>query len=407
MGGGAEVNGPILNAAKAAKAQIPTVNLLKVLAVREINGGLELGLARLGDADKEVAKAAWGVVAVMGKPDLLPELLERCETLPQELEPFAEAALVGIIQRAENPEVAAGPVVNAYQGALGTGRYRAILVRVLGQSGAKGAFAQLTRAIQSGTVEVRRAAVSALALWPTNEPIELLAGRFEVEEDAAARLMILRAAVPLVMQPGVMSEEALLTQVRRMTAAAKDRREKDQAAAVAARVEAPATLELLAEMASKEPERAASLESMMKRLSATLEKVCLPEAGSISLPVEKAVLAPAPGNIEVKKGVLSGWSGAGDAVGWLVEVKEPGRYRVQVSQAQQEGAAVVYDVLFAGERLATKSVLTGGNEAAFKDFEIGFVEVPQPGHHRLILKVRQMPPGAGDFQLKALLLKRE
>jgi hypothetical protein len=405
MGAGAEVDGLILKAAKAAKGRIPTVNLLNVLALREIKGGLEFGLSRLGDADQEVAKAAWGVVGVMATPGELPDLLERCETLPQELERFAEAAMVGILQRAEDPNAAVAPVANRYQSGFGEGRYRAMLVRVLGQSGGKGAFDQLARAIQSGTVEVRRAAVSALALWPTNEPLELLAGRFEVEEDAAARLMILRAAVPLVMQPGKMSQEDLLVQVRRMVEGAKDRREKDQAASVAARVEAPAAVALLGELAKQEPDRAGLLQGMTERLRETLDKVCVPADGGIVLPAGRAVFTP--GRLEVKGGVLSGWADRGDSVGWLVEVREAGRYRLQVNQAQQSAGEMVYDVLFAGDKVATKSVETGSEKAEFKAFEIGTVEVRQPGHYRVILKVRQMPPGAVDFLLKDLKLKRE
>lgn len=404
MAGGAEINGVILSAAKEAKGRILTVNLLKVVTLREINGGLDLGLARLADADLEVAKAAWGVVAGMGGVALLPDLLERCETLPQELEPFAEAALTGIIQRAEDADAASAPVVNAYHSGLGEGRYRALLVRVLGQSGAKDAFAKLSSAIQSGTVEVRRAAISALALWPGNEPLELLAGRFEKEDDAAARLMILRAAVPLVMQPGVMSGEELLVQARRLTAAAKDRREKDQAAAVVARVECPGTLELLSELAASEPERSGSLTAFADRLKEKLEKACRVDSGAALLAAEKAVFSA--GQLEAQDGAITGWASAGDAAAWLVEVPEPGRYQVRVSQSQKDGAPVVYDVMIAADRLATKSVLTGGDKAEFKAFELGTVEISRAGHHRLTLKIRQMPPDAGEFRVREVALKK-
>lgn len=404
MGVGAEVNGPILTAAKAAQGRIPTVNLLNVLALREINGGLEWAMTRLGDADQEVAKAAWGVVGIMGTTVQIPDLLERCETLPEDLERFAESALVGIVQRAEDPNVAVTPVANAYQSGFGEAKFRAMLVRVLGQSGGKDALDQLTRAIQSGTVEVRRAAVSALALWPSNEPLELLASRFVAEEDAAARLMILRAGMALVMQPGKMSQEQMLEQVKRMVEGAKDRREKDQATAVAARVETPATLELLGELATKEPDRAASIKGMAGRLAEVLEKVCVAKDGEVVLPADRASFAP--GRIEVKAGVLSGLAERGDSVGWLVKLNEAGRYDLQVNQAQEADGAVIYDVLFAGQKLATKSVSTGGGKAGFKGFEVGKVEVEQPGHYRVILKVRQMPIGGADLRLKDLKLKR-
>ncbi len=399
-----EVNGYILAAAREAKGQIPTVNLMNVVMMREINGGLQLGLARLKEADQQVAKAAWRLVGAMGGTSLLPDLLERSETLNSDLEPFAEAALTGIIQRSEDSEAAAAPVVNAYQSGLGTGRYRALLVRVLGQSGAQEAFSKLSGAIQSGTVEVRRAAISALALWPSNEPLDLLTRRFEVEEDASARLMILRAAMTLVGQPGDQSGEQLLVLARRLIAAAKERREKDQAAAVAARVEVPATVDLLSALAASEPERSGPLLALSKRVEAALAKVCKTEAGVATLKADKALLQA--GSLEEREGSLSGWSSAGDTAGWLVELPETGRYQVRVNQSQTEGAAVIYEVLVASERLVTQSVLTNAETVEFKAYELGEVEIRKAGHHRLFLKVRQMPLGVGDFRVRELVLKK-
>jgi hypothetical protein len=404
MADSAEVNGYILAAARESKGQIPTVNLMNVLMMREINGGLDLGLARLKEADQQVAKAAWRLVGALGGTSLLPELLERSETLNSDLEPFAEAALAGIIQRAEDAEAAAAPVVNAYQSGLGTGRYRALLVRVLGQSGAKEAFSKLSGAIQSGTVEVRRAAISALALWPSNEPLDLLTSRFEMEEDASARLMILRAAMTLVVQPGDQSGDQLLVLARRLIAAAKERREKDQAAAVAARVEVPATVDLLSALAASEPERAGPLLALSKRVEAALAKVCKTEAGVVTLKADKALLLA--GSLEEREGSLSGWSSAGDTAGWLVELPETGRYQVRVNQSQTVGAAVIYEVLVASERLVTQSVLTNAETVEFKAYELGEVEIRKAGHHRLVLKVRQMPLGAGDFRVRELVLKK-
>lgn len=398
----AEVNGAILTAAKAAEGRVPTVNLLNVLALREINGGLDLALNRLGDKDQEVGKAAWGVVGVMGMPAQIPDLLERSERLPQELERFVEAALVGIIQRAEDPSGAVAPVATAYQSGFGEAQYRAMLVRVLGQSGGKGALDLLSRAIGSGTVEVRRAAVSALALWPTNEPLALLASRFAQEDDAAARLMILRAAMSLVKQPGKMTQEGMLKQVEQMVKTSKDKREKEQSAAVAAKIEAPATLELLDQLAKDEPGRSASLKGMADQLKLALSRVCGSKAGVVELPANKAEFLK--DRIEVNAGVLSGLAERGDTVEWLVEIGESGKYQVRSNQAQGAEGAMIYDVLFAGQKLATQSVKTGDGKAKFKTFELGAVEVTEPGHYRVILKVRQVPPAGVDFVLKELSL---
>jgi hypothetical protein len=58
--------------------------------------------------------------------------------------------------------------------------------------------------------------------------------------------------------------------------------------------------------------------------------------------------------------------------------------------------ALLFAVVIGGVFVATQ------DKAMFKAFEIGKVELTQPGHYRVILKVRQMPTEGADFLLKDL-----
>jgi tRNA A-37 threonylcarbamoyl transferase component Bud32 len=403
----AELDALVLQAVKSAKGQVARVNLLNVVAIREIPGGLEVARRLLDDADVEVQKAAWGVVGVMGGPELVPSLVERCERVPEALESFAEAALVGMVRRAENTEEAVVPVTTAYQSGLGPERYRALLVRVLGQVGGKGALAQVGRALEKGSIEIRKAAISALALWPTSEPLDLLASKFEGEEDPAVRVLMLMAAGQLTAQPGAMPQEDVFEIAKRLHAAAKDRREKDQALNVMSRVEARQTIGFLTSLAELEPGQAGRIHVVIDRLRTRLGKVVSADGAKMTLVADQAEFNESTTLMRVN-GVLVNWESAADWASWLVDVPKAGSYRLQVSQASATDSHGTYEIQFGAHRLAAQTVPTGGTEV-FKAFELGQVEVAKPGLYRLTLRTRQMPPGGRGsvFQLKAITLMVE
>ncbi len=402
--GGAEVDGAILRAAKAAKTQSGKINLLNVVIMREINGGLDLAWERMEDSDVKVQEAAWRVVAGLATPPSLPNLLERCETLPEPLEKYAEAALVSIVQRAENPETAAGPILNAYQSGLGAERYRALLVRVLGQIGGQSALAQLQRAMENASAEVRRAAISALSGWPSSEPLPLLAEKFDAETDPAARILILRAAGQLAPQPGALPQEALFEQAKRLYEAAKDNREKDQALGVLSRVEAAECVAYLEALAAQDPARAANIEAIVLKLLERVGQIVTLADGKVVLEAAQADFNRGT-SLMLVNGTLVNWDSSADWASWLVKLPA-GRHTVQVSQANESSEAGSYEVLLAGSKLTAQSTPTGAKDE-YKDFEVGKVEVAQPGTYRLTLRVRDLPGGQSLFRLKAVTLKTE
>ncbi len=405
LSGGAEVDGAILRAAQTASSRPANINLLKVVALREINGGLELAWRRLEDGDAEVRKAAWDVVAALATPAAIPDILERCEQLPEELEKHAEAALVSIVQRAGNGETAADPIVNAYQGGLGPARYRALLVRVLGQTGGQRALAQLLRAMENRSVEVRKAAISSLARWPLSDPLRLLAEKFHSESDPAARIMMLMAAGQLVPQPGSLSQEQLFEHARALYEAAQDRREKDQAFNVLGRVETAECVEFLEKLAELETARRPTIEAVAAKLRERVEKTVAFTKGVAVLGAEQADFNRNT-SLMLVNGALANWDSPADWASWLVQIPAAGPLSVRVTQAGESDEAGAYEILFCGEKIATQSVKTGGKED-FKEFEAGKIEVPQAGTYRLTLRTSKQPPGQSLFRLKHLSLKAE
>jgi hypothetical protein len=394
----------LLKAASDEKRTVPAVNLLRVLALRESPGSLQVALQRLRDPDLEVQKAAWTLVGVAGTPELLADLLAQCESIAREMEPFAEEALAGIVLRADQPEAAAEPLVSAYTTGLGPTSYRALLVRVLGRVGGEAASFQLKKALKSEDVAQRRAAIGALALSPSSVALELLVERMLVEADPAARLLLIRAAAVVIGQPGRDSQERRLNLARQLSEAARDSREKSEAVQVLSRVAAPDALVWLDAAQAQGNGPAGPFNSARARVQAHLAKLCVAKEGRLLLEADAAI--PLPGSeVAVREGALDGWAGKGDGVEWVVRLDQAGRHRLMVEQAQSDSEAPwVYEVRFAGEVLVTRSVGTG-SDSTWKTFEIGTFSVPEPGHHRLSLHVRQAPPGASPLRIKRLELR--
>lgn len=401
----AAIDGLILEAATKAKGRMEKVNLLNVLGLRGVKGGEALAMQRLQDADVEVRKAAWNTLATLAAPTSLPKMMEQAESLTEPVERFVEQALVAVVKNAEDTETAVEPIVNAYRSGLGQDRYRAVLVRVLGQVGGKEAMVQLTKAIQGGAVEVRKAAISSIAQWPTHEPLMLLHERSSVETDPASRLMIFMAAGQLMAQTGPKSQEQLFEMGEKIYAEAKDRREKDQVLAAIGRVEVADAVAFFEKLAAEDPPRQRQAETTIQRLQDRLQKLVLLEKGQVELTADKADFERSS-PLMITDGTLIGWENAGVWASWLVQVPEAGNFTVEVSQASEAEEAGSYEVLLAGQKLISRAMKTKGPKD-YQKFEVGQVNVATAGTFRLVLRAKQVPNGEPLFRLRSVSLRRK
>lgn len=399
----ASIDGLILDAATKASGRMEKVNLLNVLGLRGIKSGETLALQRISDPDVEVQKAAWNTLGTLAGASSLPKLLEQAESVTEPVERFVEQAIVAVVRNAEDAEGAVEPIVNAYRSGLGQDRYRAVLVRVLGQVGGKEALVQLTKAIQGGALEVRKAAISSIAQWPTHEPLTLLSERAAVETDPASRLMIFMAAGQLMSQIGPKSQEQLFAMGEKLYEEAKDRREKDQVLAAIGRVEVADTVAFFEKLATEEAPRQRQAETAIQRLQDRLQKLVTAEGDGVELTADKADYERAS-SITITDGALAGWDSAGVWASWLVQMPKAGRFVVAVSQANEAEEVGAYEVLLAGQKLTARAMKTKGSKD-YQKHEIGEVEVPTAGTFRLLLRVKQLPNGESLFRLRHISLR--
>jgi len=403
--GDAAVENEILSAVQKANTQMEAVNLINVVTLRGMKSAYEVVVDRLRDPDEEIQKAAWNAVGTLASSDQIKPLLEKAEDVPEEVEKFAEQALVSIVDRAKDREKAVVSVVNLYQGGLGGDRFRAMLVRMLGRMGGKDSMSVLTKAIQSGSVDVRKAAITSISQWPDHEPVGLLAQRFQVEQDPVARWMILVAISQLMPLPGPLPQEELLVSAKIIFEKANDRREKDQVITALSRVETPDVVAVLDQVAESDPPRAKQVEGIKTRVEEALEKLVKFSGAKADLMATMATYNRST-FLMLSAGALIQWKNPNDFASWLVQVDEPGEYSVKIVQSSSSEAPGVYELLFAGNKVESQSVNTGADRD-FKTFEIGVFNVAKPGIHRVMLKARQVPAGESIFTLRSLILEKQ
>jgi len=399
------IDGLILDAASKASGRMERVNLLNVVGLRGIKGGEALAMQRIGDADVEVQKAAWNTLGTLASAASLPKLMDKAESVTEPIERFVEQALVAVVKNAEDGEAAVEPIVNAYRSGLGQDRYRAVLVRVLGQVGGKEAMVQMTKAIQGGALEVRKAAISAIAQWPTHEPLTLLSERAVAESDPAARLMIFMAAGQLMAQTGPKSQEQLFGIGEKLYQAAKDRREKDQVLAAIGRVDGAETVAFFEKLAGEDAQRQRQAETAIQRLQDRLQKLVAMEGGKVELTADKADYDRSS-PLLLSDGALTGWDSAGIWVSWLVQVPEAGAFTIEVAQASEAEEAGSYEVLVAGQKFVSRAMKTKGAKD-FQRFEVGQVTISTAGTYRLVLRAKQVPNGEPLFRLRHVSLRSQ
>jgi HEAT repeat protein len=376
-------------------------NLLKVAGLRGIHAALPAAMSALGAENENVRKSAWTAVGMIGKPEHLPELLEK---MSGSKEPqFAEQTLVSIATAEGAGEKGADEIVRAYRSGLGGASHRAALIRVLGQTGGEKAFGVLEEALSSATVDLRKAAATTLGLWTRNDALKLIATRFPQETDPAVRLIALASAVNIATQSGSLPQSAVFALAKKLHDAAKDQREKDQAVATIARVLDPDAAAFFDALAISEPARKNASEATGKRIRENLERV-ISISGETALMPEQADFSKI-GGLTVSGGVLTNWLMLSDYAAWDVRIEQAGEHEVSISQASSASKDGKYEIVLAGVRLET-SVVKTGDVSTFKSFIVGKINITEPGIYRLWLKPTVIPDNEPLFRVQSLSLKK-
>lgn len=402
--GGDYINIMLVQQLDAVKHPMARANLVKVIGLREIGGTFAQILPLVKDADANVRRAAWTALGLVTRGNDLAPLLEQLHDVPEKEADFAEQAAVSAIKAQADLKTAVAPVIAAYRSGKGSEADRALLLHVLGRLDASDALTVILEAISDPSVSVRKAAFGAIAQWPSTDPLPALAARLPRETDPACRVLLLLAATQLCAQSGSLPQAELFAQAKRLFAASKDTREKDQALAALSRIIDPEAAAFFDALSVSEPARKAQAAAISQVINTTLGKV-IPVTDNTTVSAAKADY-PKLGGMDLMADILVNWLEEGDWAAWYLKFDQPGRYEIAVRQAsasQKEGS---YEVVLAGQTLPSTVVRTGSAQE-FKSCIVGEVEIKQPGIHRLRINALEIPEREQLFRLKAVELVKK
>jgi HEAT repeat protein len=402
--GGDVVNNMLVSHLSSAKNPMAKANLVKIIGLREIGDTFPNILPLVRDADSNVRRAAWTALGFVTQGDDLAPLLAELPNVPDKEADFAEQAAVSAIEAQSDRNSAVAPVIAAYRGGDTKDAVRALLLRVLGRVGGGDSLAVIMEAVADPAVNVRKAALSAIAQWPSSDPLPALAARLPRESDPACRLLLLTAATQLCSQSGELPQSDLFAQAQRLYEASKDVREKDQALAAVSRLTDPQAAAFFDALSVSDPQRKAQATAMSKGINAALTKVtAVTDSSTIS--AEKADY-PKLGAMDLMADILVNWLSVGDWASWHLQFDQPGKYEIAVRQASESQHEGVYQVVIAGKTLRTSVVRTGSAQE-FRSCIVGEVEIKRPGIYRLRLSALEVPERQQLFRLKAIELVKK
>lgn len=402
--GGDHIDSMLVSHLGSARHPMARANLVKIIGLREISGTFPQILPLVQDKDTNVRRAAWTALGFITEGEDLAPLLAELRNVPDKEADFAEQAAVSAIESQSDRNTAVAPVIAAYRGGAGKDALRALLLRVLGRVGGGDSLAVIMEAVADPATGVRKAALIAIAQWPSCDPVPALAARLPRESDPACRLLLLTAATQLCSQSGELPQSELFVQAQRLYEASKDVREKDQALAAMSRITDPQAAAFFDALSVSEPQRKAQAAAMSKAINTALTKVTV-VTGNTTVSAEKADY-PKLGAMDLMADILVNWLSVGDWAAWYLQFDQPGKYEIAVRQASDSQREGVYQVVIGGKTLRTSVVRTGSAQE-FRSCIVGEVEITRPGIYRLRINAVEVPERQQLFRLKAVELVKK
>ncbi len=378
--------------------------LIQVIGQRRHQPAFATVLGFLDDARGPVRQAAWTALGTLAAPADLPRVLAAVpKASPRDHEAVGKG-LVAAVQNADDRRAATQAVIAAWQAAPGDSLHRALLFNVLTRVGGNDTLAIITQAIADPSEQVRRAAITLLAEYPSHDPLPAIAARFPAEADDTCRTYLLIAAIELVSRPGPLSQQALFAHGQELWSQARDSAERRYVLSLLGRIHTPETAEFFERYAE-------TLQGAQRREARELAKSFRDKLADI-LPITpggEATVLPADraeyrlgGKLIHREGALVDWSDTTDWAAWRVELPAPGKYEILIHQAHDGAATGTYEVQL-GETILPAAVVD--TDGAFKGFILGEIEIPAAGIYKLYLRPRQLPASGELFRVQKLSLK--
>jgi HEAT repeat protein len=224
---GRDINAAIVRALGSAEAGA-RVELLRSLATRQAEDQVPAVLKAAGDKDAAVKAEAMRTLRALAGAEHTPVLVRFLTRVTDDkVRGEAESAVVTAAKKipdADNPPAA---VLAAVRSAA-TPAVKASLIRVLGRIGHAAALPRITAAAKDANVDVKDAAIRALADWPTAAPAKALVA---IAADMAAtqphRIIALRGYIGMIHKQGELTDEQILADYAKalsMAARAEEKR---------------------------------------------------------------------------------------------------------------------------------------------------------------------------------------
>ena len=198
---GDRIDGVIAETMGSAEANV-RVQLARALTARYARDGVQTLLAAAEDSDETVRKESFKALRALASKNDLPAMVELLVNEQGDgARREAEAAVVAIAKKIEEPAERAAAAVAAFPGTQGNIPGRCALVRVLAKLGDDSTLEPLREDLQSTNPELQEAAIRALAEWPTPAPLPDLYAIAESGPEGVLRVVALRAYFRLLAVP--------------------------------------------------------------------------------------------------------------------------------------------------------------------------------------------------------------
>jgi HEAT repeat protein len=184
---------------RAMIAGPPTIQAeaVMVLGMRGSREALPKVLQATESREPKVRAAAYHVLRDLGQTGVLPGLVSRMLALPPNDRDMAAAAVSAIARRGTDEDARTGALLQRLSGSPAPAD-KTTLLTILGQVGGDRALAALRAGLADSNADVRTTALSQLAEWPTDAPLDDLLRYVHATQEPQERTIALRGYLRLM-----------------------------------------------------------------------------------------------------------------------------------------------------------------------------------------------------------------
>ena len=194
---GPKIDETILSSIPKADAKIK-VELVSSMGHRNITRGVGILLKTAKDSDRKVRVESFKVLKAVAGPEHLPVLVELLLDLRSSSDSNEAQKMVAAVAHKIEDKNRQAEAVLAVLPSVKDVKKRCSLLNALGRIGDGSALPSLREALSSDNVDIRGAAIRALADWPTSEPAVDLLRMAEKSDNKVHRILALRGSVRLL-----------------------------------------------------------------------------------------------------------------------------------------------------------------------------------------------------------------